>query len=420
MTFLSKSPGSSRRAQSLLASLFDAHPASDSAYTCASKSKHAAVTDNDNPFQCQFDGDELDRVLRPFVRNGFHSTASVDSSGAIFHFLSLRPNGGNNDHDNSDNHESSPLPLSILAITTASNRDTEAAVTQARQLLARRIQQGPSHLSGNIDIDTVVNDSEINIHVDNERSNSHGHFQSGLTGLKVMAQHLLGRSITPGLLLSISHDLPFLQLDGIDDGKGEGKENETDSIPKLSTIMPTKTRLREIVLPYSYDDEYCNGRNFMDVLSNSSLSRPITGLYQLASSASSSLYVSDEQYYDDGHDGGVYIRPLPTAANDMISSPPTLVFQCESIQHAQSTIAQASSLLSTTTSTTETPMVNSKTNQPSHSQASMLQINRVGSNSNSPGQLLLHHPHWTCDTVSNKQSHRLQNYCDKEETVNMK
>jgi hypothetical protein len=72
-------------------------------------------------------------------------------------------------------------------------------------------------------------------------------------------------------------------------------------------------QLKEVVIPTSFDATYADGRSLQQELSNAPLSRPVTGLYQLAS--------------------GLCLRPLPICESDRRLSPISLVFHAKELDH---------------------------------------------------------------------------------------
>ena len=86
--------------------------------------------------------------------------------------------------------------------------------------------------------------------------------------------------------------------------------------------------LREIVLPF-----FPAISSLQSTLSQSSLSRPLPGLYQ---------YRTGSEYGNESVERtttnpkpGLIVRPLPAAKDDLRLSPPSLVFQCKSLATAQ-------------------------------------------------------------------------------------
>lgn len=109
---------------------------------------------------------------------------------------------------------------------------------------------------------------------------------------KVSWKHSLGRSLEPKDLLGTN--LPILEF--------------TDSDMTTVDSSSSDMRLKEVCIPHYDDDVYQNGETFLSMLSESSLNRPVIGLYQF--------------------NNGLAMRPLPSAKEDRSLPAPSLVFQC--------------------------------------------------------------------------------------------
>jgi len=86
-------------------------------------------------------------------------------------------------------------------------------------------------------------------------------------------------------------------------------------------------KLRELAMPF-----FPGVSSLQTKLSKSSLPRPLPGLYQCSAGSNGTKSATKRNVTDDP---GLIFRPLPAAQEDLRLSPPSLVFQCESLEGAQ-------------------------------------------------------------------------------------
>ena len=121
--------------------------------------------------------------------------------------------------------------------------------------------------------------------------------------------NVVGRQINPSWIFA-NHNSPLFDLNPSHKSSQKG----TLSIASENN----RGKLRELALPFF--PEPCI--DIQTTLSKSSLTRPLPGLYQL----------------NKGNNDGLILRPIPAAEEDLRLSPPSLVFQCESIADVQTKI----------------------------------------------------------------------------------
>lgn len=121
--------------------------------------------------------------------------------------------------------------------------------------------------------------------------------------LKLSAKQLLGQQLQAFDILGINGGLPFLR-------PADCESLATD----VESINSKKQGLKEIAIPHSDDAVYPDGRTFLSTLSESSLHRPVVGLYQFKK--------------------GLAVRPLPTGTDDHFIPTPSFVFKCENMKES--------------------------------------------------------------------------------------
>ena len=211
--------------------------------------------------------DALDIAYKPFLTQGFNSIGCVDKeSGAIIHLLSV---------SNDDQFD-----LSLLSITDSGNDNDDAAkcIQEARDEISRNIDKSPQN------------------------------------AMKLAALKAFKQSISPQNLTSL--ELPLLVL-------STNKISNDDA-----AVIPSGTsslKLREIAIPFNYESTYADGSSLSQKLSQSNLTRPKTGLYQMGN-------------------GGLVIRPLPSATSDFTLPSPSFIFQCDSLKNKEQALINGVSL----------------------------------------------------------------------------
>lgn len=187
-----------------------------------------------------------------YLNKKFHSLASkCSSSGTILHFLSVQ---GSSDKVENQN-------LDVLSITGCVGSDVES-INASREYLIGQIRKN---------------------------------------WLSFVLKNSLGHKLKPSDITGIGGGLPFLRA--------------IDCAPTPSTndsIKECNQSLKEISIPHFNNSLYPDGRSLLSTLSESSLTRPVIGLYQFK--------------------GGLTMRPLPAGALDQVLPRPSLVFQCHNME----------------------------------------------------------------------------------------
>jgi len=298
ITFLSRSPSSSRKAQALFNGLFGVRPVVE-----PSNEKEDSSNTHEGSFDSRisgiFDGveeDSINDMFHPMFGKKWDSSASIcASSGTIFHFLSLTSKTANESTDEDD------LGLSLLSITPGPDD--------------LRKKSASSLGDGTISQSILMSRQLLSSHMEQ-------HSNPKILGLKLALLHGLGKPIMNSRLMGRENDgIPLLNFIPT-------SNNDVIHVDCEKKIDKTPMKLREVVLPY-FDNATCeSGNSLLTEFSRSSLSRPITGLYQWPFSSSS------------GISNGVAFRPMPCGTEDMNLPPPTLVFQCQSIDEAKISIEE--------------------------------------------------------------------------------
>ena len=235
-------------------------------------------------------GDRLDSLLPSFGKRRWDSVASrCQSSGAALHFLSLSSERhcdavmASGKEEIKQTRPEGEAGLSLLSITQGSEvqgENLQASILQSRQSLAQHIEK-----------------------------------LGKMVSLKLVMKNLLGQIISSYNVLS--SEMPLLELsNGSVQTKCKFQRNE------LHTKTQHHPFLREISLPFNDNLVDSNGFTLPSIFSNSSLSRPLVGLYQWPT-------------FDNN---GLVFRPLPAAEHDLKLPPPSLIFQCESLEVADSLV----------------------------------------------------------------------------------
>jgi len=304
ITLLTRSPSSSRNTQNLFNALFGMRPIG------ATLNMEEGVNNN---YEQGVDAnsrtpnigkgtkeDSMNDMFHPLLRKNWDSVASVcPTSGTILHFISLTSKSAEESAEIEIDSNKNDSVLSLLSVT-----------------------QGPEYL--NSVSASVSNPGAMSESVQMSRqmlaSHMEQHSNPRTLGLKIAALHALGKPITHSRVMGRENNgIPLLELptslniDRTDDNC----EDKLDQAPY---------KLREVVLPYFDDSTTSSGRSLLGEFSNSLLTRPITGLYQWP------LLTSSPKKH------GVAFRPLPCGTEDLNLPPPTLVFQCQSIDDAKASI----------------------------------------------------------------------------------
>lgn len=213
--------------------------------------------------------DALDSAYKPFLSQGFNSVCCFDKeSGTIIHLLSV-----------SNDSDADQCDLSLLSITDSGNDNDDAAtcVQEARDEIFRHIDKSPQN------------------------------------AMKLVALKAFKQSISPQNLTSL--ELPLLVL-----------STNKISIDNANIAKRTSSsKLRELAIPFNHESTYADGSSLLQKLSQSNLTRPKTGLYQIGN-------------------GGLVIRPLPSATSDLTLPSPSFIFKCDSLKNKEQALINGVSL----------------------------------------------------------------------------
>lgn len=212
----------------------------------------------------------------------WHSTAcACNSSGTILHFLSLA--NSNADASQISKHVQNSS-LSLLSINECSITDDDA-LTKCRDQLSNSMEN--NYIFG--------------------RHTYLSSLEARFRGVTFSMMQKMGKGLQSSWLLPKT---PAINLH-----RPSSRQSTSSDMTSSSTDDDTNiTGLRELVLPFF--QEYSTVQSD---LSKSKLSRPLPGLYQ----------------YDGS---GLIMRPLPAADEDLRLPPPSLIFQCSSLDDAQEVV----------------------------------------------------------------------------------
>ena len=318
VTILTQSQNSSHRMQKFLQSMFQTK-------TIISDSPSSITNEMKQEKDVEDRHDELNRMFHPlFEYYSFNSSISIcESSNTILHFLSidenLKENSGASDNqnekknstlDSNSNKKSSNSKerdlMTILAITPG----PEAPIKDEGMVYNDYIQPTRDRISSKINYDGRKWNSQL--------------FQS----LKLASiKYSNVRDIS--ILDLLSSELPILDFPTGIPIRGHEEHNTNVTSNK-------KFCLREIVLPFSDEATYSNGKSMLQVLSESHLLRPKIGLYQWGGDQVDST--------SNQPTNGIILRPLPSAATDMILPPTTFIFQCHTLDDAEKYVQEQNQL----------------------------------------------------------------------------
>lgn len=202
--------------------------------------------------------------------------------------------------------------------------------SQIDSFVRSHLKSEPSQ--GNISLLSITNESTSR-NVNNERD-CYGmvksifksrdllasHITSNQNGyMKLLAMQSIGRPIKASHVLGCNL-LPLLNLPSV---------NSVTRCSEISDSLPClrkPTFLRELVLPHFDDVCYPHNSSLLSEFSNSLLTSPLPGLYQWPPSNSKKKMEN------------VSFRILPSAKEDLTLPPPSIVFQCESLEEAEEQI----------------------------------------------------------------------------------
>lgn len=251
---------------------------------------------------------------------GKDSSSSWDSiacacptSGTVLHFLSYH-SAANERQSRSTDDIHSPLQLIAIHGPISSghsepnfNSSYQTAMIECRRRLAETM--GVGHF--------------ISAH------SFASTFEARLRGLLIYVMcSVMGRAPQPHWIIPASNStIPIFDLAPLIPSHATSVPEE--SIKDEHQYKHTDCRgiLREIVLPF-----FPAVSSLQSTLSQSSLSKPLPGLYQ---------YPTGSEYgSNEFAEIGLIVRPLPAAQEDLRLSPPSLVFQCKSLATAQALVEE--------------------------------------------------------------------------------
>ena len=224
----------------------------------------------------------------------FESAASIcPVSKAVIHLISLTD--GTDDKENGDRTEdsvtgnecssSSSNSISLLSITGDAKTDAKESVLESREILSQHLRGG-----GGV-----------------------------LLGVKLAMRATYSTYPVEGA--HILRELPVFDLPSVVSVYvSSGDEGISGCASTRSDSMKRPCFLREVVIPH-FDSTPIKS------FPASALSRPKTGLYQWPACLGSRSSGTPSST-------GIVIRPLPTASEDRILPPPSLIFQCADLEVA--------------------------------------------------------------------------------------
>ncbi len=282
--------------------------------------------------------DAMDEIFSfPLPKQGWHSSLSSTTSACsshcddgemsdtsvFFHFLSLE---NNRDSCASDEEGLKNRHVSLIAITDTDGIDCKNVEGGMR-----------SSVSTHPHADVIKKTRDlIASHIINR-----GNF--AWNAINILSSRHFGKEIKGSHVTGLQDGLPILYLPTVDTGA-----STSNSASHIFSVG-----LREVVLPFFDDAKYPDGTTLLSALSK--LPSPKTGLYQWPSSI-----VNQSQ-------SGLILRPLPVGVVDMFIPPPTLVFNCKTL---------------------DDPLHSME-----HDDTVQTSLHLVGRNSNSPGQMIVNQEH---------------------------
>ena len=220
-----------------------------------------------------------------FSSLSWHSAACMcNISGTMLHFLSLTDGKMFIIHDSDNKKPNSSLSLlSINEYTIIDDALSDCRKQLAHSMEGNQFFQRHSYLKS---------------------------LETRLRGLSYLITKKMGRELQSSWLLA---NTPTLSLNKSNNTSSEVLNNNIES--DEAYIGRGRNALREIAIPFF--SEYSTVQND---LSSSMLSRPLPGLYQYNSATTNH---------------GLVIRPLPAAVEDLRLPPPSLIFQCPSLDNTR-------------------------------------------------------------------------------------
>lgn len=257
---------------------------------------------------------------------GSNSSSSWDSvacacptSGTVLHFLSYSSAADVTGGTEQSTVNSSNSPLHLIAIhgshssisTPREQSDYRTSLINCRRRLA---------------------ESLFGCGESNPRSLVSSSFEARLRGILLYVMcNVMGRETKPNWIFpAIPSTNPMLDFTPFPiDSPGLFIEKEQ----LHCTTTDGTGKLRELVLPF-----FPAASSLQSRLSQSSLLRPLPGLYQYSVDLKSDDNAMERKECKTMP--GLIVRPLPAAQEDLRLSPPSLVFQCKSLIEAQTLVEQ--------------------------------------------------------------------------------
>lgn len=318
ITLLSRSPATSRRAEELFQALFSMEPV-----RLDDPGRQSRLTSDSPVSDVSVEvGDEMDAMFNSAIP-GLRSTrwdsraTRCRTTGTILHFLSLYRDSldGNQNNGNSidaatksGRHDEGGTSLALLAITgdvsssrwqqeeSKQSENTPFATSAAAAAAAKEVLESRQLIASHI------------------KQRKGGKMKLTALGMKLTFFNSVGRPIKPSHILGIEDGLPLMHLPP---SREDGTNHyEKSTAPTATSIDRNETcHIREVVLPHFDDALYSSGLTLLSEFYSSGLTRPLVGLYR---------WPSEER-------NSVVFRPVPSAAEDRMLPPPSLVFQCANL-----------------------------------------------------------------------------------------
>jgi len=314
LTFLSSSPKYSRSAVEFFNELFDL-PRIDT----------ESISTNVRR-------DSLDELHFGSSSSSWDSMAcACPTSGTVLHFLSY-----SDDQYEEANNSEHPASLHLMAVhgSHSSSLPSTSSSQTSKETYLRALTECRQRLAGTIQERQLFSHSGDK----NGLASASSNLEARVRGLLfyVMCSGM-GRQPNPSWILeknpsttrSIS---PLMDLTPLSSNLASLKHSNEDTSPiirseSLSEKHDHAGKLRELAMPF-----FPGVSSLQTKLSKSSLSRPLPGLYQCSVGSKGTKSATKRNVTNDP---GLIFRPLPAAQEDLRLSPPSLVFQCESLEGAQ-------------------------------------------------------------------------------------
>ena len=305
ITLLSPSPAASRKAQEILGSVFGLQEEQHVDFLLEDAPTTSTTTSRSkDPLNAKFQSPLLPATMS---KQHWDSVASkCPTSGAVIHCLAIgNGNSRNDSSEPSSNTYTSSGAFELLGITgtgTSTSTDTPSVEDSTNDTRA---------------------DTSATASIASARRLLSSHFPNSLFSFKL--RHWMQRPITADALLKRHQGLPVLDLNlDLDASAGSGAAAGNDEGGSSSSSSNNNIRLKEVAFTIYDDAVYEDGSTVQSQLSQSSLLRPVTGVYE---------WPNNDHSHSRSAVPGVCLRPLPAAKRDLRGSsrPVVLAFHCDSV-----------------------------------------------------------------------------------------